>query len=126
MPVPTAFAWQQHHSSPVPGPLLRCHMSLCTAASCMLLPGIPALPPAPAPPAAPSPLIIAWIANIPLSLNLEPFEAITLFPTVIATVFLLLNGKSYWLSGVILLVSYVIMAMGFYAHSNLHTAEAAV
>ena len=63
-------------------------------------------------------VLIAWGGGQPLSLDLEPFEATTLFVSVLVSIFLLLNGRSTWMSGVTLIASYFIVAVGYAGREN--------
>ena len=63
-------------------------------------------------------VVIAWGGGQPLSLDLEPFEATSLFVSVLVSIFLLLNGRSTWMSGVTLLVAYAIVAVAYAGREN--------
>ena len=61
-------------------------------------------------------VILGWIGNVPLDLSWGGFELTAIATTVIISAFLLVFGKSYWLNGVILILSYAIIATAFGFH----------
>jgi Ca2+:H+ antiporter len=63
-------------------------------------------------------VVIAWGSNQPLSLDLAPFEATTLIVSILVSIFLLLNGRSTWMSGATLIAAYFIVAVGFAGREN--------
>jgi len=63
-------------------------------------------------------VVIAWGYDIPLSLDFHPFETCTLLLTVVLVAFLIQNGESNWLQGLMLVVAYCIVSMGFFVHCD--------
>lgn len=57
---------------------------------------------------------LAWIMGKPLSLLFDPFEAIALFLSVITVNYVVADGKSNWLEGMILICLYIILAVAFW------------
>ncbi len=62
-------------------------------------------------------VVLGWLMNKPVTLDSKPFQAGSLIMAVLMTVFLLLNGKSYWMSGVVLVSAYAVVATGFGMYS---------
>jgi hypothetical protein len=61
-------------------------------------------------------VVLAWMMGQPLDLNFNSFEAGVYFFTVILAVVTLSDGTSNWLKGVLLLITYVLVAAGFWMH----------
>ncbi|KAJ8468869.1 hypothetical protein ONZ51_g9370 [Trametes cubensis] len=57
---------------------------------------------------------LGWIMGKPLSLLFDPFESIVLFFSVIVVNYVVQDGKSNWLEGMILMCLYVILAVTFW------------
>nr|AVR29897.1 putative calcium-hydrogen exchanger 5 [Ganoderma lucidum] len=57
---------------------------------------------------------LAWIMGKPLSLLFDPFESIVLFLSVLVVNYVVQDGKSNWLEGMILMCLYVIIAITFW------------
>jgi Ca2+:H+ antiporter len=55
-------------------------------------------------------VILAWIIGRPMSLYFTLFETISLFVTAFVVNFLVLDGKSNYLEGTLLIASYIIIA----------------
>jgi Ca2+:H+ antiporter len=68
-------------------------------------------------------VVVGWFAGLPLSLDLQPFEAATLFLSILGSVFLLLHGRSYYMSGVVLLSGYIIVGVGYLVHESKDPAD---
>ncbi|PPQ67527.1 hypothetical protein CVT25_006068 [Psilocybe cyanescens] len=71
-------------------------------------------------------VILGWIINKPLSLLMDPFQSMVLYIAVHTMGYVVADGKSNWLEGVILICLYVIIAVSFwfYPASNLQLATA--
>jgi Ca2+:H+ antiporter len=69
-------------------------------------------------------IVIGWASEIPLSLNFHPFETLTLLATILLVGFVILNGESNWLVGVMLIVAYCCVAAGFFVHVDDEEGEA--
>ncbi|ODV59397.1 Vcx1p [Ascoidea rubescens DSM 1968] len=59
-------------------------------------------------------VLIGWILNIPMSLYFSTFETAVLFVSVLITNYLIMDGESNWLEGVMLLGTYFIVALAFF------------
>jgi len=57
---------------------------------------------------------LAWILNKPLALLFDPYESITLFLAVLTVNYVVQDGKSNWLEGMILMSLYVILGVTFW------------
>ncbi|XP_020595844.1 vacuolar cation/proton exchanger 2-like isoform X2 [Phalaenopsis equestris] len=61
-------------------------------------------------------VIIGWIMERHMDLNFQLFETVTLFITVLVVAFMLQDGTSNYLRGMMLILSYIIVAASFYVH----------
>jgi len=59
-------------------------------------------------------VVLGWMMGQPLSLNFQPFESIVLLLTVIMSSIILTAGKSDYLSGVMMIVAYIIISAAFW------------
>ncbi|KAF9485205.1 hypothetical protein BDN70DRAFT_871602 [Pholiota conissans] len=59
-------------------------------------------------------VILGWITNKPLSLLMDPFQSMVLYIAVHTMGYVVADGKSNWLEGVILVCLYVIIAVSFW------------
>ncbi|KAI9439938.1 calcium/proton exchanger [Lactarius indigo] len=57
---------------------------------------------------------LGWILGKPLTLLFDPFESIVLFLAVLTVNYVVQDGKSNWLEGMILMCLYVIVAVTFW------------
>jgi len=57
---------------------------------------------------------LGWILGKPLTLLFDPFESIVLFLSVLTVNYVVQDGKSNWLEGMILMCLYVIIAVTFW------------
>ncbi|KAI9503654.1 calcium/proton exchanger [Coemansia spiralis] len=64
----------------------------------------------------PTLIIIAWIMKRPLTLFFDEFETTTMLISVLVINYLIMNGRSNWLKGAMLLSSYFIVAMAFFLY----------
>ncbi|KAF8896340.1 hypothetical protein BD779DRAFT_577402 [Infundibulicybe gibba] len=64
---------------------------------------------------------LGWIMNKPLSLLMDPFESLVLYISVQTMSYVVADGKSNWLEGMILVCLYITIAVSFwfYPGSNL-------
>ncbi|KAF8206511.1 hypothetical protein K438DRAFT_1905122 [Mycena galopus ATCC 62051] len=58
--------------------------------------------------------VLGWILNKPLTLLFDPYESIALFLAVITVNYVVADGKSNWLEGMILMCLYVILGTTFW------------
>ena len=61
-------------------------------------------------------VVVAWIFDVPLTLDFQPFETATVFLSVIIVNVIMANGKSTYLDGLILLALYLFISLGFIMH----------
>ncbi|QRV75506.1 Sodium/calcium exchanger protein [Ceratobasidium sp. AG-Ba] len=59
-------------------------------------------------------VIIAWGLDKPLTMLNDPFESVVLFLSVLVVNYVVSDGKSNWLEGMILMMLYVIVAVSFW------------
>ncbi|KAF9281121.1 hypothetical protein BGZ68_006832 [Mortierella alpina] len=59
-------------------------------------------------------VIIGWIIGQPMTLFFHTFETCVLFVSILIVNYLIQDGESNWLEGVMLLSTYVIIAIAFY------------
>ncbi|CAF9928100.1 MAG: hypothetical protein GOMPHAMPRED_004587 [Gomphillus americanus] len=73
-------------------------------------------------------VVIGWIAGKQeMNLNFDPFDVIILFVAVLLVNYLIADGESHWLEGIMLMVLYIIIALvgWFYPNSSGAAASAA-
>ncbi|KAJ2743960.1 hypothetical protein GGI20_003341 [Coemansia sp. BCRC 34301] len=63
-------------------------------------------------------IIIAWVLNRPLTLFFDDFETTTMLISVLVINYLIMNGRSNWLKGAMLLSSYFIVVLAFFLYPN--------
>jgi len=63
-------------------------------------------------------VMIGWWMGQPMTLNFHIFETAVLLIACIGTSFVLMDGRSHWLKGVILIFSYIMIAAAFWAHAD--------
>ncbi|KAF9790813.1 Calcium/proton exchanger [Thelephora terrestris] len=56
-------------------------------------------------------IILGWIIGRPITMLFDPFESIVLFLAVLTVNYVVQNGKSNWLKGIIMICFYVIVAL---------------
>ena len=71
-------------------------------------------------------VVIAWCLDLPLSMDFHPFETTTLVVSVILVGVLIQTGESHWLAGIILVVAYVVVSIGFFFHVDVPTSGRAL
>ncbi|RPD59981.1 hypothetical protein L226DRAFT_571001 [Lentinus tigrinus ALCF2SS1-7] len=71
----------------------------------------------------PTMVILGWILDKPLALLFDPFESVVLYISVHTMGYVVADGKSNWLEGVILICLYIVIAVTFwfYPGSNFST-----
>ncbi|KAM5530997.1 hypothetical protein V8D89_015324 [Ganoderma adspersum] len=62
----------------------------------------------------PSMVILGWILDKPLALLFDPFESVVLYISVNTMCYVVADGKSNWLEGVILMCLYIVIAVTFW------------
>ncbi|EIM19153.1 calcium/proton exchanger [Wallemia mellicola CBS 633.66] len=68
-------------------------------------------------------VLLAWIISKPLTLVFEPMETVVLFLSILLARFAIEDGRSHWLSGCVLLGSYLIIALVFWYFPKSDTFE---
>jgi len=63
-------------------------------------------------------VMIAWMMGKPLSLFFQMFETSCVFSAAVLCNFVTSEGKSTWLSGLMLIFAYLLCAGGFFAHKD--------
>ncbi len=66
--------------------------------------------------AATGQVVVAWIFDVPLTLDFQPFETATVFLSVVIVNVIMANGKSTYLDGLMLLALYFFISLGFIMH----------
>ncbi|XP_057459997.1 vacuolar cation/proton exchanger 2-like [Actinidia eriantha] len=61
-------------------------------------------------------VVVGWFMDKPMDLNFKLFETATLFITVLVVAFMLQEGTSNYFKGLMLLLSYLIVAASFFVH----------
>ncbi|KAK3219151.1 hypothetical protein Dsin_013121 [Dipteronia sinensis] len=64
-------------------------------------------------------VVVGWFMGKPMDLNFQLFETATLFITVLVVAFMLQEGKSNYFKGLMLILSYLIVAASFFVHVDL-------
>ncbi|KAF5371814.1 hypothetical protein D9615_009558 [Tricholomella constricta] len=59
-------------------------------------------------------ITLAWILGRPLTLLFDPYESVTLFLSVLIVNYVVQDGKSNWLEGMILMCLYLILGVTFW------------
>lgn len=67
-------------------------------------------------------VLLGWMFDRPLDLNLQVFETASLFVTVITVAFVSQDGKSNWLKGLTLVLAYVLLSASFFFHKDAQLA----
>lgn len=63
-------------------------------------------------------VLVGWMIDVPMTLNFSTFETTTLFIAVFLSNYLILDGESNWLEGVMSLAMYLLIAMAFYYYPD--------
>jgi len=61
-------------------------------------------------------IVIGWAIDVPLDLDMHPFETAMLLMSVVLVGVLIQPGQSHWLLGFVLMCAYVVISMGFFVH----------
>jgi Ca2+:H+ antiporter len=70
--------------------------------------------------------VLGWILNKPLTLLFDPYESIALFLSVITVNYVVADGKSNWLEGMILMCLYVILGTTFWFYPGTSDAFSSI
>lgn len=63
-------------------------------------------------------VLCGWVIDVPMSLYFSTFETVIAFASVFITTLVILDGESNWLEGVMLLSTYLIIAMAFFYYPD--------
>lgn len=63
-------------------------------------------------------VIVGWFIDVPMTLNFSTFETAMLFIAVFLSNYLILDGESNWLEGVMSLSLYLLIAMAFFFYPD--------
>ncbi|SCU92570.1 LAMI_0E11078g1_1 [Lachancea mirantina] len=63
-------------------------------------------------------VLVGWAIDVPMTLNFSTFETATLFTAVFLSNYLILDGESNWLEGVMSLAMYMLIAMAFFYYPD--------
>ncbi|QLQ79891.1 hypothetical protein HG537_0C05390 [Torulaspora globosa] len=63
-------------------------------------------------------VLVGWIIDVPMTLNFSTFETATLFISIFLSNYLILDGESNWLEGVMSLAMYLLIAVAFYYYPD--------
>lgn len=63
-------------------------------------------------------VLVGWAMDIPMSLYFSTFETAILFVSVFITNLVILDGESNWLEGVMLVATYLIVAIAFFYYPD--------
>lgn len=63
-------------------------------------------------------VLLAWAMGVPMDLNFNTFEASAYFLAVLLAVVTIMDGTSNWLKGAVLVVTYLLLAGGFWCHRD--------
>ena len=65
---------------------------------------------------APVLVIVGWLIHQPMDLDFNPFELLAIMVAVFITNSISQDGRSSWLEGILLLITYIVIATAFYFH----------
>lgn len=63
-------------------------------------------------------VLVGWVIDVPMTLNFSTFETTTLFISIFLSNYLILDGESNWLEGVMALAMYILIAMAFFFYPD--------
>jgi Ca2+:H+ antiporter len=66
-------------------------------------------------------VIIGWGMDVPMDLDFHPMETVSVLLTTLTVSFMIQDGKSTWLKGVLLIAMYIVVAASFWSHSDPRT-----
>lgn len=65
---------------------------------------------------APVLVLVGWVLGQPMNLNFNPFELVAVAMAVLITNSISNDGRTNWLEGVLLLITYAVLGTAFYFH----------
>jgi Ca2+:H+ antiporter len=66
-------------------------------------------------------VLVGWMMGQPLSLDFQLFETAAVLMTVLMVNFLIIDGRSNWMVGLLLVAGYAVVALSFAMHSGSST-----
>jgi len=63
-------------------------------------------------------VLLSWACDLKLDLNFGAYETLTLFAATVCVTFGIKDGVATWMTGLIFIASYLIIALGFLWHKN--------
>ena len=66
-------------------------------------------------------VLVGWAIDVPMTLNFSTFETAILFVSILLSNYLILDGESNWLEGVMSLAMYILIAMAFFYYPDVET-----
>ncbi|EJU04647.1 calcium/proton exchanger [Dacryopinax primogenitus] len=68
-------------------------------------------------------VVLAWIMGKPLTMLFDPFESVVLFLAVLTVNYVVADGRSNWLEGMILMNLYAIVAVAFWFYPGFNPSS---
>lgn len=68
-------------------------------------------------------VLVGWAIDVPMTLNFSTFETAILFVSILLSNYLILDGESNWLEGVMSLAMYVLIALAFFYYPDVETFQ---
>jgi len=68
-------------------------------------------------------VIVGWVTGIPLGLLFDPFESVALYLAINTMNYVVADGRSNWMEGLILLSFYLIIAISFWFYPGSNVAS---
>ena len=63
-------------------------------------------------------VLVGWSMDMPLDLNFHVFETMSMVLTVLTVTFVISDGRSNWLKGLVLTLAYFILGASFFCHAE--------
>lgn len=67
-------------------------------------------------------VLVGWYINVPMTLDFSPFETAMLFVAVFLSNYLILDGESNWLEGVMSIAMYLLIALAIFYYPDAELA----
>ncbi|SMN19909.1 similar to Saccharomyces cerevisiae YDL128W VCX1 Vacuolar membrane antiporter with Ca2+/H+ and K+/H+ exchange activity, involved in control of cytosolic Ca2+ and K+ concentrations [Maudiozyma saulgeensis] len=66
-------------------------------------------------------VLVGWVIDVPMTLNFSTFETAILFVSILLSNYLILDGESNWMEGVMSLAMYLLIALAFFYYPDVET-----
>jgi len=66
-------------------------------------------------------VLVGWAIDVPMTLNFSTFETAILFVSILLSNYLILDGESNWMEGVMSLAMYTLIALAFHYYPDVDT-----